>query len=93
MANPLLQHTTALKHILRYLSGTQSYGIIYKSTSNQLDFHGYADTAYMNGDELRSTTGYVFMAGNGAISWCSKRQIFRVLSSMAAEYVALSEAS
>jgi hypothetical protein len=47
----------------------------------------------MNGDELRSTTGYVFMAGNGAISWCSKRQISRVLSSMAAKYVALSEAS
>jgi hypothetical protein len=47
----------------------------------------------MNEDELRSTTGYIFMAGDGAISWCSKRQIFRALSSTAAEYVALSEAS
>ena len=47
----------------------------------------------MNGDELRSTTGYIFIAGDGVISWCSKRQISRVLSSTAAKYVALSEAS
>ena len=92
-ANPSLQHTTALKRILRYLSGTRSHGIVYKSTPDQPDFYGYADAAYMNGDELRSTTGYVFMAGDGAISWCSKRQISRALSSTAAEYVALSEAS
>ena len=92
-ANPSLQHTTAIKRILRYLSGTRSHGIVYRSTPNQPDFYGYADAAYMNGDELRSTTGYVFMAGDGAISWCSKRQISRALSSTAAEYVALSEAS
>ena len=65
---------------------------MYKSTPHQPDFHKYANAAYMNGDKLRFTTGYVFMAGDGAISWCSKKQISRVLSSMAAEYVALSEA-
>ena len=92
-ANPLLQYTTAIKHILRYLSGMQSHGIVYRSTPNQPDFYGYADAAYMNGNKLRSTTGYIFMAGDGTISWCSKRQISRALSSAAAEYVALSEAS
>jgi len=38
-------------------------------------------------------TGYVFLAGNGAITWSLKKQISMALSSIQAEYVTLSEAS
>ncbi len=94
MANPSLQHTTALKRILRYLSGTKTYCITYKALSERADFFsGYADAAYSNADDNRSTTGYVFLAGEGAITWNSKRQISTALSSTEAEYVALSEAA
>jgi len=93
-ANPSLQHTTALKRILRYLCGTQSYCITYKAVSEKVDFFsGYADAAYANADEGRSTTGYVFLAGEGAITWSSKKQISTALSSTQVEYVALSEAA
>jgi len=93
-ANPSLQHTTVLKRILRYLCGTQSYCITYKVVSEKVDFFlGYADAAYANTDEGRSTTGYVFLAGEGAITWSSKKQISTALSSTQAEYVALSEAA
>ena len=93
-ANPSLQHTTALKRILRYLSGTRTYGIVYRSLPHQSNFfYGYADAAYGNADDHRSTTGYVFIAGEGAITWSSKKQIATALSSTEAEYVALSEAS
>ena len=93
-ANPSLQHTTALKCILRYLSGTRTYGIVYRSLPHQSNFfYGYADAAYGNADEHRSTTGYVFIAGEGAITWSSRKQIATALSSTEAEYVALSEAS
>ena len=44
-------------------------------------------------DDLKSTTGYVFFAGDGAITWSSKKQITKALSSTEAEYVALSEAA
>ena len=92
-ANPSLQHTTALKRILRYLSGTRDYRITYKALPERPNFfHGYADAAYANSDDNRSTSGYVFLAGDGAISWSSKRQISTALSSTEAEYVALSEA-
>ena len=39
----------------------------------------------------KSTTGYVFLGSGGAITWKSKQTV-NVLSSMEAEYVALSEA-
>ena len=92
-ANPSLQHQTALKRILRYLSGTSDYCITYKALPEQSDFfHSYADTAYANADENRSTTGYVFLAGEGAITWSSKQQISMALSSTEAEYIALSKA-
>jgi len=93
MANPSLQHILALKHMLRYLAGTKSYGIRYMAEPDKTNlFHGYADMAYGNLDERRSTSGYVFIAGRGAITWRSKKQLVVALSSTVAEYVALSEA-
>ena len=58
-ANPSMQHTTALKRILRYLSGTRSYGITYNLNPQYLALLGYADAAYANADDLKSTSGYV----------------------------------
>jgi len=92
MANPTMQHVTALKHVLRYLSGTRTYRITY---SNILDhpnhFLGYTDTAFANVDEQKSTFRYVFMMAKGAITWFSKKQSITALLSMKAEYIALSE--
>jgi len=93
-ANPSLQHHTALKRILRYLAGTKTHGITYKSLPHRPDFFsGYADASYGNADEYRSVTGYVFLAGDGAITWCSRKQLSIALSSTQAEYVVLSEAA
>ena len=55
-------------------------------------FYGYADAAYANTDDHRSTSGYVFKVGDGAITWRSKKQTTIALSSTEAEYIALSEA-
>ena len=93
-ANLSLQHVMVLKRVLRYLSGTHNLGIIYKALPLQPSFfHGYVDAAYGNADDKRSTSGYVFMAGEGAITWSLKKQISTALSSTEAEYVTLSEAS
>ena len=66
-ANPSLQHQTALKRVLRYLSRTQSHGIIYKALLDESDFYAYADAAFMNADKCRLMIGYMFLAGEGAI--------------------------
>ena len=43
-------------------------------------------------NESRSTGGYVFMLGNGPISWTSKRQTTTAISSTEAEYIGQFEA-
>jgi len=78
--NPSLQHVSALKRILRYLAGTKNLGITYSENPDrdQLStlslFYGYADVAYANSDDLKSTSGYVFLASGGVIIWKSKKQ-------------------
>jgi hypothetical protein len=97
-ANPSLQHVGAVKRILRYLKGTKNLAIKYSAKSDEKPqensnlFHGYADAAYANTDDYKSTSGYVFIVGGGAITWRSKKQTTIALSSTEAEYVALSEA-
>ena len=93
-ANPIMQHVPALKHVLRYLSGTKSYGITYGDILGHPNyFHGYADASFGNADGCKSTTGYVFKMAGGAITWYLKKQLVMALSSTEAEYIALSEAA
>jgi Reverse transcriptase (RNA-dependent DNA polymerase) len=95
-ANPSLQHVGALKRLLRYLKGTKNLGIMYSAPQNELQntniFHGYSDAAYADTDDYKSTSGYVFIVGEGAVTWRSKKQSTIALSSTEAEYIALSEA-
>ncbi|RVW95735.1 Retrovirus-related Pol polyprotein from transposon TNT 1-94 [Vitis vinifera] len=59
---------------LRHVKGTIDYGLLYKK-SEDCKLVGYCDADYAGDHDTRkSTTGYVFMLGSGAISWCSKRQ-------------------
>jgi len=72
-------------------------GITYSKTSDNRNdnsniFSGFADAAFANHNNHRSTSGYVFSAAGGAITWKSKKQTTIALSSTQAEYVALSEA-
>jgi len=92
-ANPSMQHQTALKRILRYLSGTRTYGITYKTPpESTVTFMGFADAAFANREDGKSTTGYVFIAADGAITWRSGKQSVTSQSSTEAEYIALWEA-
>ena len=92
-ATPSLQHMGALKCILQYLAGTKSLGITYRKnqhTRNNL-FHGYSDASYASMDDSKLISGYVFISGGGAITWCSRKQSTIALSSTEVEYVAISE--
>ena len=95
-ASPGLQNHSAIKQILRYLAGMKTLKITYYNTPNETDtnnlFHGFADATFANTNNHKSTTSYVFLGSGGAIMWKSKKQTVIMLSSMEAEYVALSEA-
>jgi hypothetical protein len=86
-ANPSIQHVAPLKRILRYLSGTRTYGITYSDSPNSpITFSSYADATYANADDCKSTSGYVFITANGAITWRSTKQTTVAPSSTEAEY-------
>ena len=69
---------------------TRNYGLA--GNGEDTLFHGFADTAFVNTDDYKSTTGYVFLVSEGAIMWKSKRQTIIAMSSTESEYVTLSEA-
>ena len=55
---------------------------------------GYADADWDgNKDDRKSTTGYVFLINGGPVSWTSYKQSSNAVSTMEAEYMALSDAS
>jgi hypothetical protein len=91
MQAPTKQLMTAAKNVVRYLVGTQGWGLQYGGTVSMLDkrLHGYADADY-GGDvgTRKSTTGMVFLSNGGAISWSSKLQDTVSTSTMEAEYIA-----
>lgn len=90
-ANPGEQHWNAAKRVLRYLSGTRTFGLKYrKSNDGRDDLVGYSDSDWAGDPETRrSTSGFVFIMANGPVSWKSKRQRVVSTSSVEAEYVAL----
>jgi len=90
--NPSSKHMSAAKRVLRYLQGTSMLGITYHPPPLRLQ--GYSDADWAGDmDTRRSTTGYIVMLNNGAIAWKSRRQPTVALSTMEAEYMALTNAT
>ena len=86
-SNPGPTHWRMVKRILRYLRGTIDHTLCYHG--GDLRLIGYSDADWASDkDEHKSTLGYEFILGGGAVSWCSKKQSCIVLSTMESEYVA-----
>ncbi|KAL4183089.1 hypothetical protein AMTRI_Chr11g153450 [Amborella trichopoda] len=82
------EHSKAVKRILKYLKGTMNYALTYKG-GTEVAIEGYSDASYLaDSDNVKSTSGYVFMLERGAISWNTKKQDIVALSTMESEYVA-----
>jgi hypothetical protein len=73
MQTPRKPHLDAVRCILRYIKHTLHYGILYEAKS-QLQVHGYTDANWAdNVSDRRSTSGFMFSFGSGAVSWSSKK--------------------
>ncbi|XP_013607756.1 PREDICTED: uncharacterized mitochondrial protein AtMg00810-like [Brassica oleracea var. oleracea] len=63
MHKPTTEHWSAVKRVLRYLSGTSSQGI-YLSANNIPSLHAFTDADWAgNKDDYTSTSGYMFILG------------------------------
>ncbi|XP_070014717.1 secreted RxLR effector protein 161-like [Nicotiana sylvestris] len=88
-----LAHWQTVKRIMRYLKGTADYALCYQG-GKDLRLVGYSDADHGGDlDERKSTSGYVFLLSDRAISWSSKKKSCVSLSTMEAEYVALASAT
>ena len=87
MAKPTVAHWQAAKGVLRYIAGTANFGITFGGSN--LTLEAYCDADYAGDiDTRRSTTGYVYILGGGAISWSSRLQPTVAASTTEAEYMA-----
>ncbi|XP_058105700.1 secreted RxLR effector protein 161-like [Magnolia sinica] len=92
-SDPGMDHWKAAKKVMRYLQGTKDYMLTYKG-SDQLEVIGYSDFDYAGCiNSRKSTSGYIFLLANGAISWKSVKQTYVFTSTIEAEFVACFEAT
>ena len=97
---PTRRHEKALVRIGRYLKGTVDKGITMSPSTNPcIDCYPDADFAGLYGHEdvqdphcVRSRSGFVILAFGCPVVWKSKLQTEIALSTMEAEYVAISTA-
>lgn len=92
LSKPDETHWTALKHLIRYLSGTQNDGIMFEGGHGETDLVVYCDASW-GGEFSRSTHGFVVFLYGNPISWASRQQSFVATSTCHAEYMALGVAS
>lgn len=86
MQAPRKPHLDAIRRIMRYVKGTVQFGLFYAYGS---DMHlvGYTDADWAGSPyDRRSTSGYAFALGSGAVSWSSKKLPSVALSSTEAQY-------
>jgi len=87
MENPSESHWNAVKRILRYIKGTIELGMLYKR-GEDITLVAYTDSDYAGDvDDRKSTSGFVFSLGTGAVSWSSKKQPIVTLSTTEPEYI------
>ncbi|KAL0429099.1 UNVERIFIED_CONTAM: Retrovirus-related Pol polyprotein from transposon TNT 1-94 [Sesamum radiatum] len=90
-SNPSKNHWKGLIRVLRYLKYTSNYGLHYTRYPAVLE--GYSDANWISDSkDTKSTSGYVFTIGGGAVSWKSSKQTCIARSTMESEFIALDKA-
>ena len=70
--NPNNNHWSALAKLMKYLRGTMDYDILYSGFL--VVFERYSDVNWISdSNEIKSTSGYVFTLGGGAVAWKSSK--------------------
>ena len=108
MSNPTLRHYDYALQVIDYLktykdlvmtyqapSGAASLTIdmFVQSASTNLGLHGYSDASFADGEDCKSTSGYLFKLAGGTICHKSVKQKLVTTSTTEAEYVAMTFAA
>jgi hypothetical protein len=75
ISNPSHIHWDVVHRILKYLRRTMYYGVLYSGYPMVLE--GYIDASWTtDNDDYKSTSGWIFTLGGGAISWVLRNKPF-----------------
>ena len=86
-SNPKVSQLNDVKRILKYVSGTNDYGLFYSKESN-ISLDGYSNVDWAgNADDRKSTTGGCFYVGANLVAWMSKKQNYVSLYTTEAKYI------
>jgi hypothetical protein len=89
MKAPTSEHLTAVKHLLRYVAGTLSLGIVYMRGQGKPELLGFSDADLAGDvDDRKSMTGMIFFLWCSPVSWQSQKQCVVATSSCESEYIA-----
>ncbi|GJU55965.1 retrovirus-related pol polyprotein from transposon TNT 1-94 [Tanacetum coccineum] len=89
-AKPTKKHIEDIKRVFRYLKGTIHMGLWYPK-DNAMSLTAYADADHAGcQDSRRSTSGSAQFLGDRLVSWSSKKQRSMAISTIEAEYIAMS---
>ena len=89
MEKPTILHQQAAKRILRYISGTLEYGLVYTRNNNNNLLYGYSDSDLAGHIyDQRSTGGMALYLNESLVIWVSQKQRCVALSSCEAEFMA-----
>ncbi|GKC86337.1 hypothetical protein Tco_1142054 [Tanacetum coccineum] len=89
-AKPIEKHLNAVKRIFRYLKGTINMGLSY-SKDTGMSMTAYADADHAGCQDTRhSTSGSAQFLGDKLVRWSLNEQKYTAISSIEAEYIALS---
>ncbi|KAL0383150.1 UNVERIFIED_CONTAM: Retrovirus-related Pol polyprotein from transposon TNT 1-94 [Sesamum calycinum] len=90
-SNPSKNHWKGFIRVIRYIKYIANYGLHYTRYPAVLE--GYNDANWIsNSKDTKSTSGYVFTIGGGAVSWKSSKQTCIAHSTMESEFIALDKA-
>lgn len=89
MSQPNDNDWKAVKQVLKYLQGTKTHGIWYKTMPSSNELIGFCDSDFAGDESSKSTTGYLITFNGSIFHWKSQLQRHVTLSSTEAEVIAL----
>ena len=93
IVTPGNERWTTVKRVFRYLCGTIDLVIFYHGNFEEVGVHGFVDFDWAGDiDDIRSTSGYVFILFGGKTSWMSRKQSVVSLSTTKVEYIVATHA-
>jgi transposase InsO family protein len=92
ISKPTKTDLIEVKRVIRYLNGTKNLSLKLSDKKKVGKMQVYSDASWAEDSiDRKSLSGFICEINGGTVTWCSRKQEVVSLSSMEAEYIALSE--